>query len=296
MAIGIELLREFVVLAEERSFGRAARRLYISQPTLSKHLRRLETQVQAPLIVRTNPLLLTSAGAEFLGSCRDIIERYDSTLATIRQLRDQPTLRLVGPFQCRFLRDAVLAAARVARNKWSANVSLVEVPLATAFDLVCSDEADLAFSCGPAPEGSGLCAREIARPKLAVAVPAGHPLADQDDVTVTDLGEMPLVTPGGRYENWRASFLQLCATRGLAPRTITRHSDWFDLHLDELSDQTIVTCEHATTFLSFPGFEVRPVGDPDATATLRVYWSATAAELTRSFVDLLPSPPAPDSA
>lgn len=70
------LAAHFAVLAEERSFTRAARRLHLTQSALSKQVRRLESLVGATLVDRgCRPLELTADGAAVLAACRDLQAR-----------------------------------------------------------------------------------------------------------------------------------------------------------------------------------------------------------------------------
>lgn len=73
MDLDLRLVRSFVVVAEELHFGRAAARLYVSQPALSRQIRRLESQVGEPLLVRdSRHVALTARGARFFGDARQL--------------------------------------------------------------------------------------------------------------------------------------------------------------------------------------------------------------------------------
>lgn len=74
MDLDLRLVRYFVAVAEELHFGRAAARLYISQPALSKQVRRLEQQIGAPLLVRdSRHVTLTPQGDRFLARARELL-------------------------------------------------------------------------------------------------------------------------------------------------------------------------------------------------------------------------------
>lgn len=85
MDIDLRLVRYFVAVADELHFGRAAAKLYISQPALSKQIRKLEEQLGAPLLIRdSRHVTLTARGERFLGEARQLL-----SLAG-RMLRQQP--------------------------------------------------------------------------------------------------------------------------------------------------------------------------------------------------------------
>jgi len=126
MTVSIDLLREFAVLAEERHFTRAARRLYISQPSLSKHISQLEEALQVTLFKRETPLRLSRAGEVLLESCLSIFESYDLALHTISVLRSgqQLSLRLAGPFYCRHFSQVVMPSVNAVRQNSQVDIRM----------------------------------------------------------------------------------------------------------------------------------------------------------------------------
>ncbi len=95
--LDIRLLRYFAVVAEENNISRAARRLFISQPPLSRHIRHLETLLGVTLFVRhTKGLILTAEGERVLELIRPLLALQETTLSALGQLSDdrQQPLRL----------------------------------------------------------------------------------------------------------------------------------------------------------------------------------------------------------
>ncbi|WIX90603.1 LysR family transcriptional regulator [Amycolatopsis sp. DG1A-15b] len=110
MDLDLRLVRYFVTVADELHFGRAAAKLFISQPTLSKQIRKLETDVGGALLVRdSRHVALTPRGDRFLHLARQL-------LATADQMLREPAphhLRIAHIFELdtsRLVADAYLAA------------------------------------------------------------------------------------------------------------------------------------------------------------------------------------------
>jgi DNA-binding transcriptional LysR family regulator len=84
--VDLRQLRYFITMAEELHFSRAAKRLHLDQPTLSRHIRRLEEKLGVKLFDRTTrSVTLTGAGEAFLGKAREVI---DAAAAAVSAARD----------------------------------------------------------------------------------------------------------------------------------------------------------------------------------------------------------------
>ncbi|HEY5783951.1 MAG TPA: LysR family transcriptional regulator [Microlunatus sp.] len=84
---GIDQLRDFVAVAEELHFGRAADRLQVTQPPLSRQLQKLERTVGARLLERDNrKVALTAAGAVFLDEARRLLTQAEGAWAHTRRI------------------------------------------------------------------------------------------------------------------------------------------------------------------------------------------------------------------
>lgn len=82
----IEILREFVTLSITKNFSEAARRLNLSQPTLSRHMAMLERECGCRLFVRTRPMALTPSGRALIPLASDAIRSYDEFWETSKAL------------------------------------------------------------------------------------------------------------------------------------------------------------------------------------------------------------------
>src|ERR1700678_3174288 len=95
MDVHVRDLRYFVAVAEELHFTRAAERLFISQPALSKQIRALERTLGAPLFDRRGEIQLTPAGEALLPQARRVLGEWDAALDAVEQAKATQQANLV---------------------------------------------------------------------------------------------------------------------------------------------------------------------------------------------------------
>ncbi|MEY9928263.1 DNA-binding transcriptional LysR family regulator [Catenulispora sp. GP43] len=195
---GLDLrrLEYFVAVAEERHFGRAAERLRMTQPPLSRAVQQLEDQLGVRLLTRTTRRVeLTPAGEVLL---RDARTALDAVAAAERRTRHaaapSPTLRvaLKADLDAGLL-PAILAA--FAGEPEACEVELVLVGIGEQAQALRDGRADAAIV--PAPyDAAGLDAEPLAAEPTLLALAAADPLAALDPLRLADLAGY--VLPGGR--------------------------------------------------------------------------------------------------
>jgi DNA-binding transcriptional LysR family regulator len=192
-------LRNFVAIAEERSFTRAAERLWLAQPGLSAQIRRLEEELGVKLFDRhTRGVELTEAGELFLERARAALAAADLARATgqdfaagiVGSLR----VGLAAPAQCRLGHELL---ERFGDERPRVEVTVVESLGGVLLRDVRDRRLDAAIL--PAPfVTSELHRRELTSEPLVLAVGRGHRLAGPGPVTVENLDGAELVTSGHR--------------------------------------------------------------------------------------------------
>jgi CO/xanthine dehydrogenase Mo-binding subunit len=201
-------LRYFVVVAEERHVTRAAERLYVSQPALSKQGRALERQLGFDLL-RPLPrgVDLTAEGEALLPWARDLLAVWDRDCRAARAAGARRTV-VVG-MQTAVGRDLQRdALAQLRASGWKASLRLVGWSDPTAG--LADASSDVAFLWLPLTD-PGLVTRVLVREPRWVALPAGHRLAARDEIAFADLLDEPFIalsspptssTPRG-WARWR---------------------------------------------------------------------------------------------
>lgn len=218
-------LRSFVVLAEERHFGRAAARLHIAQPALSQQLQQLEREVGVRLVDRsTRRVELTEAGRLLEGRAHEVlgsVARAVDELALLAAGRlGRVTVGLVGTATY----DVLPRLAHEARRH------LPEVELDLRGEVLAprlladvqSGVLDLAvLRPGPGAAAPDLVVETLRREPLVALLPAAHPRAGQAEVALADLADEPFVVhPSGARSTMHARVLEACARAGFRPREL----------------------------------------------------------------------------
>src|SRR5579863_9425738 len=194
MELKLKDLRYLVAVADLRHFGRAAGRCFVSQPTLSAQLKKLEESLGVQLIEREpNNVTLTEAGAAIVARARRIIEASEEVVALAAGQRDPLAgkLRLallptIGPY----LLPHVARAIRKGLPRLE--LMLYEYQTAPMLEKLHSGELDLGILALPV-ELAGLEARELYHEPFTVALPGGHALARRPSLHVGDLKDERLL-------------------------------------------------------------------------------------------------------
>jgi LysR family hydrogen peroxide-inducible transcriptional activator len=215
MDLKLKDLRYLVALADQRHFGRAAARCYVSQPTLSAQLKKLEESLGVQLIERTpNNVTLTSAGEEIVARARRILEASDEVVALASTRRDPLGGRLrvallptIGPYLLPHV------APLMRKSLPRLELRLYEHQTAPMLEKLHGGELDLGILALPV-ELAGLESRELYREPFVVALPERHALAAKDSVRVADLkGETLLLLEDGHC--LRDQALEVCSRAGV---------------------------------------------------------------------------------
>ena len=184
----LRLVRYFVAVAEHRHFGRAAAELRIAQPSLSRQIRRLETQVGARLLDRT-PLgtSLTEAGAVFLPRARALLRSAAQAAAQARAVAT-PARLTVGYTQSIIVTPAVRELRRVHPE---AEVTAVHLDFGEVRGALLEHRVDAAVTRLPLATDELRVTVLYDEPR-AVLVGRGHRLAGREFVTLADIADEPL--------------------------------------------------------------------------------------------------------
>lgn len=191
----LDQIRSFVAVAEELHFGRAAHRLNMTQPPLSRQIQKLEKTVGARLIERDNrKASLTPAGRAFLEEARRLLATAQQAPVTARRVaRGQAGLLRVGFTAASgfSLLGELLATAHEKLPE--VEIDLREMVTREQLSALSAEEVDIALARPPVDQEQ-FASRLLQAEPLRLAVPAAHPLAALErPVREPDLTDVPLI-------------------------------------------------------------------------------------------------------
>lgn len=203
MIFDLSQLNCFVAVAEELHFGKAAERLCMSQPPLSRQIQLLEHALGLKLFERTSRSVhLTAAGGVFLNDARRLLKLASQAASTAQRTSKGESGRVSIGFTSVMGFDLIpnlVAAARQALPE--IDVVLQEMVTVAQLDALESHTIDLGFM-RPLGSRQTLKHKTVDREPLMVALPADHPLAAKDRIELADMDGLPFVmyTPTqGKY-------------------------------------------------------------------------------------------------
>jgi LysR family hydrogen peroxide-inducible transcriptional activator len=288
MELKLKDLRYLVAVADQRHFGRAAARCFVSQPTLSAQLKKLEQALGVQLIERApSNVSLTAVGEEIVARARRILEASDEVVALARSHHDPLGGRLrlallptIGPY----LLPRVAPAIRRALPRLE--LRLYEYQTAPMLERLRGGELDVGILALPV-ELNGLESRELYREAFVVALPERHPLAAHETLRAGDLkGETLLLLEDGHC--LRDQALEVCSRVG-----VREPQDFRATSLETLR-QMVATGAGVTllpelavrgAYRSARGVALRPFARPAPVRHVGAVWRKTSAR--RAAIDAL---------
>jgi LysR family transcriptional regulator, hydrogen peroxide-inducible genes activator len=273
--VNLRDLRYLVALADERHFGRAADRCYVSQPTLSAQIRKLEEYLGVTLVERQpKRVTLTETGEKVVERARRLMLEADAIVEVAKTDRDP----LAGPLRLALIPTVgPYLLPHVARPLKRAlprlKLMLYEYQTGPLLEKLRDGELDLGILALPVSV-DGLATAELYEEPFTLAVPAHHPLAARERVRVADLeGEALLLLEDGHC--LRDQALEVCSRINVG-----EEGDYRATSLETL--RQMVAAGHGVTLLpelaaaapvgTARGLKVKPFSKPAPSRTIGAVW------------------------
>ena len=207
-------LEYFCTAAATCNISEAARRHHISQPAMSKYMTQLEKELQIPLFIRSgNQIMLSPEGRTFYTYARKILSEYSDAMDTLqaesRQLTIHMQVNTTRQLLVRYLTDFLPEHPQT-------NV-LIDFNLRE--DALTSSGAGLYhFVIGPySPYPYLNRSISLFSERYMLAVPAGHPLADREEISTKDLRSEPILLQS-KTRSFGIRLINLCLDSGFQPQ------------------------------------------------------------------------------
>lgn len=215
------LLEQFVTVAEEEHFTRAAQRLSMSQPPLTQAINRLEKILGVQLLERsTRQVQLTPAGHAFALDARSLLDAQKSTFDRVRRIAHGTE----GELRIGFIGGAAhstlpTVVGELHRSLPGVHAHLYQRTSAELADMVRSRRLDLALVRAPLLDPSDLEASLLQEDPLVCALPADHTLVGRDRIELDDLRDEPFALPSTTHLPGIADMIRTyCRSGGFEPR------------------------------------------------------------------------------
>jgi LysR family hydrogen peroxide-inducible transcriptional activator len=273
-------LRYLVAVADTRHFGRAAERTFVSQPTLSAQLKKLEEYLGVQLIERApKRVSLTAAGEEIVERARRILDAGDEIVEIAKGHRDPLAGRLklallptIGPY----LLPNV--AAKLRKGLPRLELMLYEYQTDPMLEKLHSGEIDVGILALPA-QMDGLDTYELYKEPFMVAMPAGHRLSSRATIRAEDLHhETLLLLEDGHC--LRDQALEICSSIDLHEKQDFRATSLETLRQMVAAGVGITLLPELAgrgAYGNARGVAIKPFARPVPTRTIGAVWRKSSA-------------------
>ncbi|MCW5555079.1 MAG: LysR family transcriptional regulator [Verrucomicrobiae bacterium] len=186
-------LRYFVAVAEEQNISRAARKIFLTQPALSRQIKALEEEIGQCLLERqAHSIKLTPVGEALLGEARELLQHAEQMLERVRVAGRGVRLR-VGYAPSLATGMLSVAVENFTQAHPNAHVQLFDLSTKEMLAGLETDKLDVAIGVRLPPAVPGLNWTPLVRAPWQLAVNRNHPLARRTQVTPAQVAREPLV-------------------------------------------------------------------------------------------------------
>ncbi len=217
--IEIRHLRAFIAVAEESSYRKAAERLNVAQPALSRTVQQLEIALGAQLLERsTRVVRLTEIGQFLLEQARGIQAALRGTVESVKKMTLGEKGALFVGFNDFTISEILPPIVHKFRGAYpDVTLTLNDEPSPRMLQMVLERRLDIAFLSGvtPPPELDSLVLREE---KFVAVLPLGHPLAKRSKLHPRDLANEPFVLGEPAWGVFLTAVNAYCQSAGFEPR------------------------------------------------------------------------------
>ena len=254
-------LRYFVAVAEEGNVGRAARRLNVSQPPVSRQIHTLEYEIGAELLVRTpKGVELTEAGKVFYKHAQKVLSLSSSALDHTRAAHRGELGRLdVAYFGSTIYRTVPILLRAFHQRNPQIEISLTRMGKGEQINAIREGRIHIGFG-RYYNQAEGITIEPISKEPLFAAVPVSSKLAEKDSVRFADFSALPLVLfPAGDRPSFADEIIGLFRGADVDYKVADVASDATSALALVATGTRCTIVPEAVTALAFPGLRYLPI-------------------------------------
>ncbi|HEY5706761.1 MAG TPA: LysR family transcriptional regulator [Terrimicrobiaceae bacterium] len=263
-------IRSFVLLAQQLHFGRTARLLHLSQPALTKQIRRIEDDLGCSLFERgKHGTRLTSAGELFLEDARPLVSGFDRLIEGGRRLACGESGRLRIGFGFHTFELVPRLIGRLRQTTPGVQISLRDMSTLEQTEALRSGRIDAGFVRAPVPREFE--AIPVIRDRLVLVSSSDSRLSE--NATLKDCAQEPFILISNeRAPTFRRHVIELCAKFGFHPRVIQDTSEVTTSLALVQAGLGITLIPHSFAIAHIPGVRLHDLSDPAASWGVSAAW------------------------
>jgi len=270
----LKQLQCFVAVGEELHFGKAARRLNMTQPPLSRHIQLLEHEIKIQLLLRTSrSVRLTAAGKAFLKEAIRILALVESSAASAQRIaRGEAGLLRLGFTAGSSYSFLPKLLSATAGSLGDVHIVLAEMVTRQQVEALQSNAIDIGLQrVSTAPDDLQMLL--VARERMMVALPRHHRLSKGRLPTLGDLRAEPFITFSPRDGHYFYQLVDgLFSAASIAPRYVQQISQIHSILALVSSGMGVAIVPESARMLHFSGSVLRHLKLPPVYADLHVVW------------------------
>jgi DNA-binding transcriptional LysR family regulator len=283
-------LKYFVAVAEELNFARAARRVHIAQPSLTKQIQQLEQELGFPLLYRTKKKVqLLDTGHVLLDEAQRLLRQAEKAIQSVQKTHTGQSGRLVIGFSPSAAPEVLPRILRKYHALYpNVVVDLVEITAPKSAAVLLESTMSVALVRSPSFVNPELFYFEtILRERFVVALPDSHRLARQESIRIKTLANEPLIVPPLR-PGWGYSdaIFQIFRDHEIEPRIAEEATQALAVITLVAGGFGIALAPASLSNLRVPGVIYRPIAGRSRTTELTMVWKRDSrASTLRAFID-----------
>jgi DNA-binding transcriptional LysR family regulator len=282
----IRELRSFIVLAEQLHFGRASELLHLSQPALTKQIRKLENELGSPLFERgRHGTSLSMLGVYFLREARSVVGKFDQLVTHSRQAvsGESGLLRIGFGFHTLELVPPLLVTLR--KDSPAIDVTLRDMSTSEQAAELHAEQLDLGFM--RLPVGPGFSVLRVVEDRLMLVSSAESSLPEK--LPLKQCRDEPFVLISDqRSPGFHNHVLMLCAKHGFHPRIIQQVTDFRTALALVRAGMGLSVIPQSFSSPPFAGIRYHTLRDADARWSVGAAWrKGDTNPLLHRFLSLL---------